>query len=89
MIPVEITSRVGWNAHRLFVPRVRTAIAKSSVYFCRGACNAKVRFEICQILPKIQDLNLDLKDLKDLSKDLKYKSFFTLQFSSRSDGNYY
>ena len=30
---VEITSRVGRNAHRLFVPRVRTAIAKSSFYF--------------------------------------------------------
>jgi len=50
----------------------------------RRARNAKVRFKIFQILPKIQDLNLDLKDL---SKDLKYKNLFTVQFSSLNYSN--
>ena len=30
---IDITSRTARNAHRLFVPRVRTNIAKSSFYF--------------------------------------------------------
>ena len=30
---VDITSRAAQNAHRLFVPRVRTTMAKNSFYF--------------------------------------------------------
>ena len=30
---VDITSRIRWNPYRLFVPRVRTSLAKHSVYF--------------------------------------------------------